>query len=75
MRKIRKGSIIAVKVKTYIDFSGGAWADHFVVKRQLFRVLDMPGNNGSFKAAASDGKVRWFNGAADEIEVMKKRQA
>lgn len=59
-------------MKKYVDFLGGAWADHFVMKRQLFRVLDMPGNNGSFKAAASDGKVRWFNDAADEIEVVKE---
>lgn len=71
MRQIRKGNIIAVKVKQYVDFPGGAWADHFVRKRQLFRVSDIPSNNGNFKATASDGKVYWFNDIADEIEVIK----
>lgn len=58
---IDKGVIFTVKENVYIDFPGGKWNDHFVMKETFWSALEYPKNNGYFTARNSRGVEKWFN--------------
>lgn len=69
---INKGDIIRVNKNIYIEYPGGAWYDHFVIKAILYKVKTEPTNNGNFIAVTSTGEIEHFNTIYNDIiEVIK----
>jgi hypothetical protein len=70
---IHKHDIIKVMEAVYIDYPGGPWWDHFVIKPVFYRVKTEPTNNGNFLGVTSQGIQKHFNTVHNDIiEVIKK---
>lgn len=53
------GDIVRVPVQVYVDFPGGAWRDHFVMRNKLYRVIDFRSSAGAILLQDSSAKVMW----------------
>ena len=68
---LNKGDIIAIMDKVYIDFPGGKWADHFVIKKTFYALRDVPDNNGNVKLKNCRGRFIWYNVNVMPFEFIK----
>lgn len=72
--KIKAGSIVAAPCREYIDFPGGAWADHFATIERLYLVRTFPRNNGGFIGEDSQRHIKHIN--INEItRVVNRRRS
>lgn len=69
MKDIQAGDIIAIEEPAYVEFEGGLYSDHFVMKKRYYMAIESQRNNGDFKAVNSKGIMRWIN----ESEVIERR--
>lgn len=69
---MKKGDFIAIKENVYFDFPGGAWLNHFGIKKTFYVLTDMPTNNGNVIIKDCHGRKRWFNVNVQTYEVIKK---
>jgi len=66
---IDKGTMIKIMENIYIDFPGGAWKDHFVMRPRRLIAQDIPNNKGYFPAKDSSGRIHYFVNINDVMEV------
>lgn len=72
--KIKEGSIVAVPCREYIEFPGGAWAEHFATIERLYLVRTFPRNNGDFIGEDSQRHIKHIN--INEItRVVNRRRS
>lgn len=70
---IHKHYIIKALEEVFVDFPGGIWADHFVVKNKYYRVKTEPSNNGNFTAHDATGCLKHFNTIYNNIIAVYPR--